>query len=168
MKLLIVEDERQLSDSIVSYLSQDDYRCEQAFTCGEALMRIGVYEYDCILLDLMLPGGSGLDIFAICATVCFALATPLFYHLTEHFYAEDMIDIIKAVKHGKGIPPIDFREDSTLFQRFRSGDRPHKGNGLGLAIVKAICDFHGWQVAYRFQENQHQFMVCFQPVNHPI
>ena len=49
MKLLIVEDERQLSDSIVSYLSQDDYRCEQAFTCGEALMRIGVYEYDCIL-----------------------------------------------------------------------------------------------------------------------
>ena len=348
--------------------------------------------------------------FAICATVCFALAAPLFYHLTEHFYAEDMIDIIKAVKHGKDIPPIDFREDlvagmmlqflliflticlslfvtlrfatkrlwapfddtlrkverfnlaqsevprfietdvqefarlnqsltrlmandkaayriqkeftenashelqtplailrskldllmqeelteretqlvsdlyelikrmeslnrnllllakienaqysateevdpaalltdalshyevwqantavhvtddrhhpyrklhcnpslldsllknllvnalrhseagseihilleddqlmvsniasdgcpldaSTLFQRFRSGDRPHKGNGLGLAIVKAICDFHGWQVSYRFQENQHQFMVCFQPVNHSI
>ena len=49
--------------------------------------------------------------FAICATVCFALAAPLFYHLTEHFYAEDMIDIIKAVKHGKDIPPIDFRED---------------------------------------------------------
>ncbi|MGM9798183.1 MAG: response regulator transcription factor [Parabacteroides sp.] len=62
MKLLIVEDERQLSDSIVSYLSQDDYRCEQVFSCGEALVRIGVYEYDCILLDLMLPGGSGLDI----------------------------------------------------------------------------------------------------------
>lgn len=49
--------------------------------------------------------------FAICATVCFALAAPLFYHLTEHFYAEDMIDIIKAVKHGKDIPSIDFRED---------------------------------------------------------
>ncbi len=341
--------------------------------------------------------------FAICATVCFALAAPLFYHLTEHFYAEDMIDIIKAVKHGKDIPPIDFREDlvagmmlqflliflticlslfvtlrfatkrlwapfddtlrkverfnlaqsevprfietdvqefarlnqsltrlmandkaayriqkeftenashelqtplailrskldllmqeelteretelvsdlyelvkrmeslnrnllllakienaqysateevdpatlltealsryevwqantavhvtddrchphrklrcnpilldsllknlivnalrhsetgseihiiladeqltvsniasdgcpldaSTLFQRFRSGDKPYKGNGLGLAIVKAICDFHGWQLSYRFQENLHQFMVYF-------
>ncbi|MBO5205016.1 MAG: response regulator transcription factor [Prevotella sp.] len=62
MKLLIIEDERQLSDSIVSYLGREDYLCEQAFTFSEAMMRVGVYEYDCILLDLMLPGGSGLDI----------------------------------------------------------------------------------------------------------
>ena len=62
MKLLIIEDERQLSDSIVSYLSREDYLCEQAFTFNDAMMKVGVYEYDCILLDLMLPGGSGLDI----------------------------------------------------------------------------------------------------------
>ena len=62
MKLLIVEDERQLSDGIVSYLGKEDYLCEQAFTFDEAMMCVGVYEYDCILLDLMLPGGSGLDI----------------------------------------------------------------------------------------------------------
>lgn len=62
MKLLIIEDERQLSDSIVSYLGQEDYLCEQAFTFSEAMMKIDVYEYDCILLDLMLPGGTGLDI----------------------------------------------------------------------------------------------------------
>ncbi len=62
MKLLIIEDEHQLSDSIVSYLNREDYLCEQAFTFGEAMMKVGVYEYDCILLDLMLPGGSGLDI----------------------------------------------------------------------------------------------------------
>ena len=62
MKLLIVEDERELSDGIVSYLHRDDYLCEQAFTLGEALMKVGLYEYDCVLLDLMLPGGSGLDV----------------------------------------------------------------------------------------------------------
>lgn len=62
MKLLIIEDERQLSDSIVSYLGREDYLCEQAFTFEEAMMKVGIYEYDCILLDLMLPGGSGLDI----------------------------------------------------------------------------------------------------------
>ncbi len=62
MKLLIIEDERRLSDSIVSCLSREDYLCEQAFTFGEAMMKVGVYEYDCILLDLMLPDGSGLDI----------------------------------------------------------------------------------------------------------
>ncbi len=62
MKLLIIEDERRLSDSIVNYLSREDYLCEQAFTFGDAMMKVGVYEYDCILLDLMLPGGSGLDV----------------------------------------------------------------------------------------------------------
>ncbi len=62
MKLLIIEDERQLSDSIARYLAREDYLCEQAFTFGEALMKVEEYEYDCILLDLMLPGGSGLDV----------------------------------------------------------------------------------------------------------
>ncbi len=62
MKILIVEDQRELSDSIVSFLSKEDYFCEQAFTFSEALMKVDVYEYDCILLDLMLPGGTGLDV----------------------------------------------------------------------------------------------------------
>lgn len=62
MKLLIIEDEHQLSDSVVSYLGKEDYLCEQAFTYAEGMMRVGVYEYDCILLDLTLPGGNGLDI----------------------------------------------------------------------------------------------------------
>lgn len=62
MKLLIIEDERQLSESIVRYLDREDYLCEQAFTFGEAAERIAAYEYDCILLDLMLPGGTGLDL----------------------------------------------------------------------------------------------------------
>ena len=62
MKLLIIEDERQLSDDIVAYLDREDYLCEQAFTFDDAMMKVGGYDYDCILLDLMLPGGSGLDI----------------------------------------------------------------------------------------------------------
>ena len=62
MKLLIIEDEKELSDGIVSYLGKEDYLCEQAFTFDDAMLKVGVYEYDCILLDLMLPGGSGLDI----------------------------------------------------------------------------------------------------------
>ena len=62
VKLLIVEDEKGLSDSIAEYLSSEDYISERAFTFDEAMSKIGVYEYDCILLDLMLPGGNGLDI----------------------------------------------------------------------------------------------------------
>lgn len=62
MKILIVEDERGLSDSIRDYLSSEKYLCEQAFNFADAKMKIGVYEYDCVLLDLMLPGGDGLDL----------------------------------------------------------------------------------------------------------
>lgn len=62
MKILIIEDERNLSDSIVSYLSGEKYLCEQAFTYEDAKEKVNLYEYDCVLLDLMLPGGNGLDI----------------------------------------------------------------------------------------------------------
>lgn len=62
MKILIIEDEHKLSDSIRHYLEQQGYICDQAFDFNNALVMSGVYEYDCILLDLMLPGGNGLDI----------------------------------------------------------------------------------------------------------
>ena len=62
MKRLIVEDEHKLSDSIVTYLKSEKYLCEQAFDYNEALEKVRGYDYDCVLLDLMLPGGSVLDI----------------------------------------------------------------------------------------------------------
>ncbi len=65
MKILIIEDEHCLSDSIRRYLEGQGYLCEQAFDFPEARMKTSVYQYDCILLDLMLPGGNGLDILHI-------------------------------------------------------------------------------------------------------
>lgn len=62
MKILLIEDERKLSDSIADYLHGEHYLCEQAFTYAEARQRVALYEYDCVVLDLMLPDGNGLDI----------------------------------------------------------------------------------------------------------
>jgi DNA-binding response OmpR family regulator len=62
MKILIIEDEKLLSESIRKYLESQGYQCEQAFDFADACMKTGTYSYDCVLLDLMLPGGSGLDI----------------------------------------------------------------------------------------------------------
>lgn len=64
MKLLIIEDERELSDSIAAYIRAENYLCEQAFTYAEARQKVSLYNYDCVVLDLMLPGGNGLDILA--------------------------------------------------------------------------------------------------------
>ncbi len=60
MKILIVEDEKELALDIVKYLSVQDYLCEVAENYNQADDKISIYQYDCILLDLMLPDGSGL------------------------------------------------------------------------------------------------------------
>lgn len=65
MKILIVEDEILLSDNIVSFLTSDNYICEQAFTYQEAQEKINLYQYDCILIDLNLPGGDGLNLLGL-------------------------------------------------------------------------------------------------------
>lgn len=62
MKILIIEDEKALSESIASYLKGEEYVCETAPDHKTAMYKISLYDYDCILLDITLPGGSGLDI----------------------------------------------------------------------------------------------------------
>ena len=62
MKALLVEDEQDLKESIVAYLQGNQWRCETAGTVSVALEKISDFEYDCILLDLMLPDGDGLKI----------------------------------------------------------------------------------------------------------
>ena len=62
MKILIVEDEKVLNESMVTYLSGSGYICESASTYNDALERIDHHTYDCIVLDIMLPGGSGLQL----------------------------------------------------------------------------------------------------------
>jgi len=62
LKILIIEDEKALSESIVTYLKAQDYICETAADFNAAIKKTEVYDYDCILLDISLPGGNGLAI----------------------------------------------------------------------------------------------------------
>ena len=62
MKILIIEDEKQLVRSMTQYLRQESYVCEVAYTEQEANEKILLFDYDCILLDISLPDGNGLKI----------------------------------------------------------------------------------------------------------
>lgn len=62
MKILIIEDEKELAEDIADYLSAQNHLCEFASTFHSALEKIELYDYDCILLDLMLPQGDGLKL----------------------------------------------------------------------------------------------------------
>ncbi len=62
MKILIIEDEKELADNIAFYLFGQKYLCEIADTFSKAMDKIDTFQYDCILLDIMLPGGDGIKI----------------------------------------------------------------------------------------------------------
>lgn len=62
MKILIIEDEKALSESISQYLGDEGYHCEQALDYQTASFKINTYEYDCVLVDINLPDGNGLNI----------------------------------------------------------------------------------------------------------
>ena len=62
MKLLVIEDEMELCNSMVSYLKSESYACEVAHSYRCAMEKIDSFDYDCILLDIGLPDGNGLRI----------------------------------------------------------------------------------------------------------
>lgn len=62
MKLLIVEDNKELLENTIKYLEKQGFICEHAIDYESGLKKIYNYEYDCAIIDITLPGGSGLNI----------------------------------------------------------------------------------------------------------
>lgn len=62
MKILVIEDERNLLNSIKESLEKENFLVETALDYDTAMEKVFVYDYDCILLDIMLQERSGLDI----------------------------------------------------------------------------------------------------------
>ncbi|HEK21851.1 response regulator transcription factor [Mucilaginibacter sp. 44-25] len=62
MKILVIEDEPGLRDGIQQYFAGGGNVCEVVADYASALQKINIYRYDCIVLDITLPDGSGLDI----------------------------------------------------------------------------------------------------------
>lgn len=61
MQVLIVEDERAIRDSVEEYLKMNGYQCTAVGNIKKALERTESYHYDCILVDVGLPDGNGMD-----------------------------------------------------------------------------------------------------------
>ncbi|MDR6921668.1 MULTISPECIES: response regulator transcription factor [Chryseobacterium] len=62
MKILIIEDEPQLRETVQSFLEAEQFIVEYAEDYSSGLEKIISYEYDCILLDIMLPDGNGIEL----------------------------------------------------------------------------------------------------------
>lgn len=62
MKILIIEDEREMLENMQHTLEKEGFLVEGVSTYKKAMAKIGNYEYDCILLDISLPDGNGLEV----------------------------------------------------------------------------------------------------------
>ncbi|WP_437921660.1 response regulator transcription factor [Sphingobacterium sp. LRF_L2] len=62
MKILVVEDEKDLREVIRDFLEQEQFIVATADDYVSGLAKIVSYNYDCVLLDIMLPGGDGLNL----------------------------------------------------------------------------------------------------------
>lgn len=62
MKILVIEDELELNKTLVSFLTNEGYIVESVFDFEQAIFKVADYSYDCILVDITLPKGSGLDV----------------------------------------------------------------------------------------------------------
>src|ERR1035437_10046367 len=131
MKILIIEDERVLAESIETYLSESGFICQIASTISDALEKISFYDYDCILLDLMLPDGDGFKVLKalkqnaktdgviiisakdMLATRIEGLNLGADDFLAKPFHLSELLARVHAVVRRKmfnGIPVISFNE----------------------------------------------------------
>jgi DNA-binding response OmpR family regulator len=131
MKVLVIEDEKELSDSICTYLANEQFVCERAFDYGSSMEKILLYDYACIVLDVNLPGGSGLDILKELKTQnktdgvliisarnslddkVFALKTGADDYLTKPFHLPELAARVSAIirrKSFEGKNEITFNE----------------------------------------------------------
>lgn len=62
MKILIIEDEVSLRQSIEQYLQHIGYVCESVGDFNSGMEKVALYNYDCVVVDIGLPYGNGLDI----------------------------------------------------------------------------------------------------------
>lgn len=115
MKILIVEDDASLSEIIHRALVAEGYVVEMASTFFEADSKLAGYNYDCILLDVMLPDGSGL-------------------HLLEHLRAlgkrENVIIISARDSVEDKVAGLEFGADDYLPKPFHTAEL--------LARVKSV------------------------------
>src|SRR6201985_1412022 len=62
MKVLIIEDNQELARNVHDFLAREGYVCESCETIEAAKEKLSFFQYDCILLDIGLPDGSGISL----------------------------------------------------------------------------------------------------------
>ncbi|TKC19763.1 response regulator transcription factor [Robertmurraya kyonggiensis] len=74
VRILVVDDEERIRRLLKMYLEREEYTIDEAEDGNEALAKALAYDYDVILLDLMMPGKDGIE---VCRELREKKATPV-------------------------------------------------------------------------------------------
>jgi len=132
MRLLVVEDQRDLNDIIVRKLKSEGYAVDACRDGKEALDYIGLCEYDGIVLDILLPGVTGLEILRKIRAA--GNHTPVLL-LTALGNVGDRVSGLDAGADDYLVKPFDFDE---LLARIRAMLRRRDSRGSNILSHKGL------------------------------
>ena len=125
LKILLIEDNKEISGSIKEYLELEDYIIDRAFDWAEGLDKVSVNNYDLILLDLMLPE---IDWISIAKKIVRKKDTPIII-ITAKDSIEDKLIWFENGAIDYIVKPFDLRE---LEIRIKSHLKPREVNFIEL------------------------------------
>jgi len=151
MKILIVEDEKAISDFIRAGLESEGYACEQAFDGLSACDKIDENIYDLVLLDVMLPGANGFEIMEYIRPKEF----PVIF-ITAKAQVSDRVKGLKLGADDYLVKPFDLTELITrvevVLRRYKKGKAEITKAGVTINLDKRTCVKDGLEIPLTVKE----------------
>jgi two-component system response regulator RegX3 len=154
-KILIVEDEASFSEALEYLLSKEGFIIETAATGKQALEKFGRNEFDLILLDLMLPEISGIE---VCRTIRAQSQVPIIMLTAK----DTEIDKVVGLELGADDYVTKPYSRSELVARIRAVLR--RGNGTVSEADAGVLSVAN----IRMDIDRHQVSVGGQPISLPL
>jgi len=129
MKVLIIEDDKTLSKNLRHVLLKDSFAVDVSYSKKEGLDQVEINEYDCILLDINLPDGSGFELIQYLREI--ENKTPVII-VTAIGGVEDRIKGLNLGADDYVLKPVDSNE---LIARLRSVIRRTNNSALPIIII---------------------------------
>ena len=146
IKILIVEDEKPISNLIRMSLKGAGYSCDQAFDGNEALDKVDEMVYDLILLDIMLPEVDGFELMEYIRP----LGIPVIF-LTAKDALDDRVKGLKVGAEDYIIKPFEVAEliarVEVVLRRYNKTEDIFELNGLYVDASSMVAKRDGKEIA---------------------
>lgn len=157
MKVLVVEDERDISNALIKLLKMNNYSCDAAYDGEEALDYLAYDEYDAVILDIMMPKKNGIEVLKEIRSNNNNVPVLM---LTAKSELDDKVKGLDSGADDYLTKPFSFKE---LLARIRAITRRKTANIKTLSFLDVILDNKTFELksgekAIRLGSKEYQIM----------